>query len=288
MKCGFVALVGAPNSGKSTLINALVGDYVSIVTHKRHTTRKSILGIVCSEESQIVFVDTPGIGAPKNTFESRIEKSAYRAFRESDLVVLMIDCSKYSIENDLSILKKVPDDSIVVLNKIDRINKADLLPLVEKIYATKNSVEILMLSALKKTGIEHFIEVIKTKIPEGNWMFDEDEKTTLSLKDQASEITREMILHNFHEEVPYRIFVQTEKIEYKNKSYKIYQNLIVERSSQKIMIIGKNGESIRNIGYKSRTKLEEIWNKQVHLFLNVKIQSEWTNDKKYINMISAE
>lgn len=281
-KCGFVALVGAPNAGKSTLLNAMVGTKVSIVTHKAQTTRTQIRGVVTHEQSQIVFIDTPGIFAPKRRLDRAMVKSAWSGAGDADFVALIVDSPKGitdELDKLLLGLGKVNVPKILVLNKIDKIEREKLLELSETINARGDFQKTFMISALKGHGLHDFVGWTAKRVPLGPWHFPEDQLTDLTLALTAAEVTREKIFQRVHEEIPYNITVETERFKVqKNGDYKIDQVIYVTRDSHKMIVLGKKGQAIKGIGSDARREMCEMFDTKVHLFLFVKVRENWAND----------
>ena len=281
-KCGFVALVGAPNAGKSTLLNAMVGTKVSIVTHKAQTTRTQIRGVVTRDHAQMVFVDTPGIFAPKRRLDRAMVKSAWTGAGDADFIALIIDAPKgvtQELDRLLTGLAKIKSPKILVLNKIDKMPHEKLLELSSELNERGNFNNTFMISALKGHGVEDLLGWIGKRIPLSPWHFPEDQLTDLTLALTAAEVTREKIFNRVHEEIPYNITVETESFKVqKNGDYKINQVIYVTRDSHKMIVLGKKGQTIKTIGSDSRKDLCEMFDTKVHLFLFVKVRENWADD----------
>ncbi len=281
-RCGFIALVGAPNAGKSTLLNAMVGAKVSIVTHKAQTTRAQIRGVLNRGASQIVFIDTPGVFAPKRRLDRAMVKSAWSGAGDADFIALIIDAPKGitpEVDRLLAGLKRAGNTCLLVLNKIDKINPENLLSLSAQLNKKGNFVQTFMVSALKGHGLEDFADWAEKSIPPGPWHFPEDQITDLSLALTAAEITREKLFLRVHEEIPYNITVETERFKVqKDGAYRIDQVIYVTRDGHKKIVLGKNGQTIKAIGAEARRELCEIFETKVHLFLFVKVRQNWADD----------
>jgi len=282
-KCGFVSIIGAPNAGKSTLINYIVGAKVSIVSPKVQTTRTRVMGIINKEDTQIIFVDTPGIFTPKKRLEKAMVSSAWQGMADADFTMMLIDISKGRVNQDSwNIIDKIKSENkkvSLVLNKIDLIEKEKLLAIAQKMGDTGAFTEIFMVSALTGDGVKSLVEKIKERMPAGPWMFNEDEMSDMPMRLLAAEITREKIFLLLRDELPYASTVETEKWEqFDNGSVKISQVIYVQRDSQKSIILGKGGSMIKKIGEKSRRELEEMLEGRVHLSLFVKVRENWTDD----------
>ncbi|VAW15717.1 GTP-binding protein Era [hydrothermal vent metagenome] len=281
-RCGFIALLGAPNAGKSTLLNAVVGAKISIVTHKAQTTRSQIRGVVNRGDSQIVFIDTPGVFSPKRRLDRAMVKSAWSGAREADFAALIIDAHKGitpEVDRLLEGLKNAGNICLLVLNKIDKINPENLLSLSAQLNERGNFAKTFMVSALKGHGLEDFVEWAKKASPPGPWHFPEDQITDLSLALSAAEVTREKLFLRIHEEIPYNITVETESFKVqKDGSYRIEQVIYVTRDGHKKIVLGKGGQTIKNIGAEARRDLSEMFETKVHLFLFVKVRASWADD----------
>ncbi|MCF6326745.1 MAG: GTPase Era [Devosiaceae bacterium] len=281
-RCGFIALVGAPNAGKSTMLNALVGTKVSIVTHKAQTTRAQIRGVVIRDQAQIVFIDTPGIFAPKRRLDRAMVKSAWTGAGDADFIALIVDAHKGvtpDLDRLLVGLAKTNRPKLLVLNKIDKIPREKLLEISADLNERGDFDRTFMLSALKGNGLDDFIDWAASAIPLGPWHFPEEQLSDLSLALTAAEVTREKIFMRVHEEIPYNITVETERFKVqKNGDYKIDQVIYVTRDGHKKIVLGKNGASIKAVGSEARKDLMEMFDTKVHLFLFVKVRENWADD----------
>lgn len=278
-RCGFVSILGLPNAGKSTLVNALVGSKVSIVSKKVQTTRCRVLGIAMQDNAQIVLMDTPGIFAPKKTLEKAMVGAAWDTLDQADAVVHLVDAdTKKSIENNEIIISRLPADKpcLLVLNKTDQVKKPALLELAAAYNERFNYHATFMISALKKEGIDGISKALATYMPEGDFMFDPEQITDIPMRFMAAEITREKVFHQLHEELPYAIMVETEQWEnFENGDYRISQVIYVQRETQKAIVVGRGGSRIRELGAAARAEMEEIFGAKVHLKLFVKVQENW-------------
>ena len=281
-RCGFVALVGAPNSGKSTLTNALVGAKVSIVTHKAQTTRGPVRGIVLAGDAQVILVDTPGIFQPKRRLDRAMAQTAWNRAADADLVALVIDGARgidEKLEPILEHLPKINRPVIAVLNKVDLVKKPNLLSLTADLLALKTFDEVFMVSALTRDGVEDLKAYLAGVVPEGPWLFPEDQLSDASLRRTAAEITREKLFLRLHEELPYALTVETTEWKtLRNGSVRIEQTIFVERESQRRIVLGAKGTMIKEIGQAARTEIAEIAGLPVHLFLFVKVRERWGED----------
>ncbi|MBX9787027.1 MAG: GTPase Era [Alphaproteobacteria bacterium] len=283
-KCGFIAVIGSPNVGKSTLINALVGSKVTIVSHKVQTTRNRILGIALEGETQLILVDTPGIFEdPKRRLEKAMVKSAWDSIGDADGVMVLVDVShKNFTDTDriLSHLQKYQRKVSVVLNKIDLIQREELLSIAQH-FSRPEIDQIFMISALKKDGIQDIKNYWTKNLSEGPWLFPEDQLSDLPERLLAAEITREELFHRLHEELPYSLWVETDSWEeFKNGSVKIVQSIYVQRESQRSIVLGKGGGQIKAIGEAARKQLTYILERPVHLFLHVKVKAGWIDNPR--------
>jgi len=291
-RCGFIALVGAPNAGKSTLLNSLVGTKVSIVTHKAQTTRAQIRGVVSEGASQIVFIDTPGIFAPKRRLDRAMVEAAWTGAGDADFVALIIDAERGvtgEVEALLKGLENVKHPRVLVLNKIDLIPHEKLLGLSADLNSRLNFEATFMLSALRGHGVKDFLDWASKRIPLGPWHFPEDQLTDLTLAITAAEVTREKLFLRIHEEIPYNATVETEKFTIqKDGSYRIDQVIYVTRDTHKKIVLGAGGQTIKAIGAESRKELIEIFETPVHLFLFVKVREKWSDDPERYREMGLE
>ncbi len=276
-KCGFVAVMGLPNAGKSTLVNALVGSKVSIVTHKSQTTRQRILGIITQDNAQIILIDTPGVFKPRKSMERAMVKAAWGAIPDADIVIHLLDVStKDPLSRNKMIIEKLPENKpcFLVLNKIDKIKKDDLLKLTLSMNENFDYTATFMISALKKSGLQDVLKSAVDYLPQGPWMFDEDQTTDMPMRLMAAEIVREKIFQQLHEELPYSIAVETESWDqHENGSVTISQIIYIERDGQKGIVLGKGGARIKRIGKEARKDLEEMFDMRIHLNIFVKVHS---------------
>ncbi|OJW53924.1 MAG: GTPase Era [Alphaproteobacteria bacterium 41-28] len=291
-KCGFIAVVGAPNVGKSTLINALVGSKVTIVSPKVQTTRNRILGVALERDTQLILVDTPGIfDTPKRRLEKAMVRSAWDSLRDADGIMVMMDVSQKHFEDTEMILSRLENykkKAVLVLNKIDLIPRDNLLALAER-FSHPLIDQIFMISALKGDGVQDIKQYWSRQVPIGPWLFPEDQLSDLPLRFLAAEITREEIFNRLHEELPYSIWIETESWEeFEDGSVKISQLIYVQRESQKPIVLGKGGQQIKAIGAAARKQLIEILERPVHLFLQVKVKAGWIEDPRLYKSIGLE
>jgi len=282
MRCGFVALIGAPNAGKSTLINQLVGAKVSIVSRKVQTTRALVRGIAIKDTAQIIFVDTPGIFTPKRRLERAMVTSAWGGAGDADAVALVLDSRKGVDEEAEAIiegLKNVKQDAFLILNKVDLVERSSLLKLAEEVNARFPFKETFMVSALSGSGVPKVLERFAALMPMSHWLYPEDQVSDAPLRMLASEITREKLFERLHDELPYRSTVETDQWqERKDGSVRIEQTIFVERETQRMIVLGKGGQQIRTIGELARKEIGLELEKKVHLFLHVKVRENWSDD----------
>lgn len=280
-RCGFVAIIGAPNAGKSTLINAMVGAKVSIVSHKVQTTRVALRGIAIEGASQLVFIDTPGIFKPRRRLDRAMVEAAWGGAGDADLVLLLVDAAKRADEDLDRIMQRVGTTTaplLLALNKIDRLEKERLFEIAQGLNAQANFSATFMISALSGSGVAHLKSHLARIVPEGPWHYPEDEISDAPMRLMASEITREKIYHRLHEELPYEATVETTDWKEKKDGVRIEQTIFVTRESQKAIVVGKSGAMIKQISMESRRELSQILEKPVHLFLFVKVREGWGDD----------
>jgi GTP-binding protein Era len=282
-RCGFVALVGAPNAGKSTLLNSLVGAKVSIVTQKVQTTRARLRGIAMRGPSQLIFVDTPGIFTPKRRLERAMVAAAWMGAKDADLVVLLFDAVRTVIDPDTQLIldgfKAQQRRAVLVLNKIDLIKRERLLKLVAQFEAQGLFEHTFMISALTGDGVPDLLDHLAQAMPEGPWHYPEDQLSDLPLRLMAAETTREKLFRKLHQELPYALTVETERWQdFADGSVKIEQTIYVQRGTQKAIVLGKQGSKIKVIRSESQAELEEFLGCKVHLFLFVKVRENWIDD----------
>lgn len=281
-KSGFIALIGAPNAGKSTLVNQLVGTKVSIVTHKVQTTRALVRGIVVHDNAQIVLVDTPGIFHPRRRLDRAMVSTAWTGAKDADIVLVLIDAQS-GVNDDAEIilesLTKIKQEKILVLNKVDAVARPSLLELAAELNKRAQFSRTFMVSALNGSGCKDLLEYLCSKVPAGPWYYPEDEISDMPMRQLAAEITREKLYLRLHNELPYASTVETESWEERpDGSVKINQVIYVERDGQKKIVLGAKGETIKAIGQASRKELMQILDQKVHLFLFVKVRDNWGND----------
>jgi GTPase len=281
-RCGFVALIGAPNVGKSTLVNGLVGSKVTIVSRKVQTTRALIRGIVIEDNAQIILVDTPGIFSPKRRLDRAMVKTAWSGAHDADLVCALLDAKSGLDEDADSILSKlasVDHEKILVLNKIDLVAREKLLALAQAANERLKFANTFMISALSGDGVDDLRKALAAAVPAGPFLYPEDQMSDAPLRSLAAEITREKVFQQLHQELPYQSTVETDSwTERKDKSVRIEQTIFVEREGQRKIVLGKSGATIKSIGAEARKEIAEILGVPVHLFLFVKVRENWGDD----------
>ena len=290
--CGFVALVGAPNAGKSTLLNTLVGAKVSIVTHKAQTTRSQIRGVVATGNSQLIFIDTPGIFTASRRLDRAMVDAAWDAASGADIVALVIDAVRgLNPDNEAAIqgLENVPGPKILVINKIDRKQPEDLLALTAALNERMKFDHTFMVCAASGEGVADFIKTCHDMAPPGPWHFPEDQLSDLTQALTAAEATREKLFLRTHDEIPYNTTVETERFQVQNDgSYRIDQVVYVARDSHKKIVLGKGGQTIKTIGSEARKDLTEMFGVPVHLFLFVKVRENWAEKREHYEEMGLE
>jgi GTP-binding protein Era len=287
-RCGFIAVIGAPNAGKSTLVNALVGAKVSIVSHKVQTTRMPLRGIAIEGPSQLVFIDTPGIFAPRRRLDRAMVEAAWGGAGDADIVVLLIDAAKgvdEDVERILARLEGRRAPNILALNKVDRVKKERLLELAQACNARLPFAETFMISALTGDGVADLKAHLARSVAPGPWHYPADEVSDAPLRVMAAEITREKIYERLHDELPYQATVETTSWLEKGKAVRIEQTIFVERDSQKAIVLGHGGRTIKQLSMQARQELTAILERPVHLFLFVKVRENWGDDpERYRDM----
>ena len=281
--CGLVAVVGAPNAGKSTLVNAIVGQKVAIVSPKAQTTRTRLMGVAIAGESQILLLDTPGIFEPRRRLDRAMVAAAWGGATEADLIALVVDAETgftRRIEPMLDRIAERREPKILILNKVDLVRKEALLELVTQFSERLSFEEIYMVSAATGDGVADLKQALAARVPEGPWHFPEDQVSDATDRMLAAEVTREQLYLQLHAELPYESAIETEKFEErKDGSAVIHQQILVARDSQKAIVLGKGGTRIRAIGEAARKELSELLQRKVHLFLHVKVNPKWEEDR---------
>jgi GTP-binding protein Era len=291
-RCGFIALIGAPNAGKSTLTNALTGSKVAIVTPKVQTTRSLVRGIAIEGSAQLVFVDTPGIFAPRRRLDRAMVTTAWSGAHDADMVALLIDAKKGLDDEAEAILGKLGEISqpkILILNKVDLVEKPKLLALTQTLNARAKFEATFMVSALSGDGVSDMRAWLAAHVPAGPWHYPEDEVSDAPLRQLAAEITREQLYLKLHQELPYQSTVETETwTERPDGSVRIEQTIYVERESQRKIVLGKGGQTIKAIGAAARKEIAQAIGQPVHLFLFVKVREDWGDDPERYRQMGLE
>ncbi|MFC3050768.1 GTPase Era [Kordiimonas pumila] len=282
-RCGFVALIGAPNAGKSTLLNSLVGAKVAIVTHKVQTTRTRITGIAMHGKTQLIFIDTPGIFEPKRRLDRAMVSAAWKGSEDAETTVFLVDSKRGvtdEVEHIIDGLKNAKRKAILALNKIDGLRRDTLLALTQKLNETGVFTDIFMISALNGDGVTDLKAFLSAKAPSGPWMYPDDQISDITMRVLAAEITREKVYLRLHDELPYATTVETEKWEERaDGSVRIEQVIHVERETQKGIVIGKAGSMLKTLGKMAREEMEQEFDRRVHLFLHVRTTERWADDR---------
>ncbi|MEP5939211.1 MAG: GTPase Era [Erythrobacter sp.] len=295
-KCGVVAIIGAPNAGKSTLVNQLVGQKVAITSAKAQTTRSRMLGIALHEgekpDTQMILVDTPGIFAPKRRLDRAMVSAAWEGADSADALVLLVDPIKqrrHELEPLIEALAKRPERKILVLNKVDRAKKEPLLALADELTAKIDFCEVFFISALTGDGVAEMKNALAEMMPEGVWHYPEDQVSDASERLLACEITREQLYQQLHDELPYNAAVRPESYTQRpDGSVEVRQQIVIERDSQKPIVLGKGGQRIKAIGEAARTELAEVLGQKVHLFLHVKVDENWSENREVFEEIGLD
>jgi GTP-binding protein Era len=282
-KCGFVAIVGAPNAGKSTLVNALVGQKVAIVSPKAQTTRTRMMGVAMEGESQIMLVDTPGIFAPRRRLDRAMVAAAWNGAQDADLIAFVLDAKtglNAKIAELVKTLAERREPKLLILNKVDITAKESLLDLAMQLQEALKPEAIFMISASTGDGVADLKHALAERMPEGPWHFPEDQVSDATDRMLAAEVTREQIYLQLHAELPYASAVETEKYEErKDGSVAIHQQILVGRDTQKAIVLGKRGARLKEIGTKAREEISNLLGRKVHLFLHVKVSEKWEEDR---------
>ena len=304
-RAGFIAVVGAPNAGKSTFVNKMVGAKVAIVTPKVQTTRNRILGIAMHGQSQLIFIDTPGIFSARANFEKAMVQSAFASINDAEVIALIVDAYKGLCDNTKLVMEAISQSNaqkIVVLNKVDKVDKADLLHLAQQIFDSGLFSECFMISAMKGDGVLDVKQWLANALPQDEWHYPEDQLTDVPLRQWAAEVTRESLFYRLKEELPYSITVETEAWE-ENRKYiagakgekphredylTIKQVIHVQNDNQKKIILGKGGAMLKEIGMAARPRIEAFVERKVHLALFVKVSERWKEEQHFYNSIGLD
>ncbi|MCB1518556.1 MAG: GTPase Era [Hyphomicrobiaceae bacterium] len=291
-RCGFVALVGAPNAGKSTLLNALVGAKVSIVTRKAQTTRAQIRGVLTRDADQAIFIDTPGVFQPKRRLDRAMVNSAWTGAGDADVVSFIVDAAKglsAEVESIVEGLARISAPIVLVLNKVDKSDREKLMELAKSLNDRVPFARTFMLSALNGDGVNDFLDWVLAHLPPGPWHFPEDQISDMSLAITAAEVTREKLFERVHDEIPYNSTVEVEQFEVqKDGSYRIQEVVYVTRDTHKKIVLGQGGQTIKAIGAAARKELMDLFETKVHLFLFVKVRAKWADDPERYEQMGLE
>ena len=291
-RCGLVAVVGAPNAGKSTLVNALVGQKVAIVSPKAQTTRARLMGVAIEGEAQLLLVDTPGIFAPRRRLDRAMVAAAWGGTEGADLIALVVDAKAgltARIETLVDQVKQRSEPKLLVLNKVDVTAKESLLELATALNERLVPEAIFMVSATTGDGVIDLKRALAERMPEGPWHFPEDQVSDITDRMLAAEVTREQLYHQLHAELPYDSAVETEKYEERRDgSVAVHQQILVARESQRAIVLGKRGARLKEIGSRARAELSELLGQKVHLFLHVKVKPDWEEDRSLYRDIGLE
>ena len=291
-RCGVISLLGEPNVGKSTLVNQITGSKVSIVTHKAQTTRTRVRGIKVIDNAQLILVDTPGVFSPRRRLDRAMISAAWGGFTEANIILFILDVTRGLTDGGKAILQSVVDKGqiassvILLLNKIDKINRKELLGLSEIVNAYFNFSMTFMISAEKGSGINDLVRCLVTNVPVSPWLYPEDQIADFPVKIFAAEVTREKLLLRLHQEIPYQLTVEPDLwIEMPDNSVKIHQLIYVTNKRHKGMVLGKNGDVIKAVSIASRKELKDSMNREIHLFLQVKVRNNWFNEPQRFSNI---
>ena len=291
-RCGLIAVLGAPNAGKSTLVNALVGQKVAAVSAKAQTTRARLLGIALNGPAQLILADTPGLFAPRRRLDRAMVNAAWEGASEADAVLLVVDAARKKRDDLIPILETLkarPEKKLLALNKVDLVAKEPLLALAEELHAAGDFSEVFFISALSGDGVEQLKHSLSAMVPEGPWHFPEDQVSNASERLLAAEITREQLYRQLHDELPYDSAVRPESYTHrKDGSVEIHQQIVIARDSQKPIVLGKRGARIKAIGEAARTELAALLGTKVHLFLHVKVDEQWAESREIYEEIGLD
>ena len=282
-RCGFVALIGAPNTGKSTLLNRVIGAKISIVSPKAQTTRRRVLGIVADNKAQMIFVDTPGIFAPRKRLDRAMVSAAWRGAEDADLIVLLVDATRKNLDEPsraiVDSLKRDGRRAILAINKVDAVKRPQLLRLADVLYAEGIFDEVFMISAETGDGVADLLKGIARRLPEGPWHYPADQISDMPMRDIAAEITREQLFRQLHDELPYALTVEQESWEdFADGSLRVGQQIMVARESQRAIVLGEKGRRIKAVREAAQKEIGELTGRKVHLFLHVKLAENWQDD----------
>jgi len=292
-RCGFVALIGAPNVGKSTLLNRLIGAKISIVSAKVQTTRRRVLGILVERTAQIILVDTPGIFAPRRRLDRAMVHTAWRSAADADLIVLLVDATRKRLDDDtrniVEELKREGRRAMAALNKVDAVKRQKLLGLAQDLFSTGVFDEIFMISAETGDGVDDLVKALAVRLPEGPWHYPADQVSDMPMREIAAEITREQLFHQLHAELPYALTVEQESWEdFADGSLRIGQQIIVAREGQRAIVLGERGQRIKAVREAAQAEISILTGRKVHLFLHVKFRENWQDDPERYRAMGLE
>jgi GTP-binding protein Era len=295
-RAGFAAIIGAPNAGESTLVNQLVGTKITIVTHKVQTTRFPVRGVMMHGNSQVVLVDTPGIFAPRRRLDRAMVKSAWEGAGDADAIVHLIDARHWTGQGDraedeaiIDRLKLIGAKAILAINKIDLVERSLLLGATKALFDTGVYSDVLMVSGLNGDGVDQLADLLASRMPEGPYLFPEDQAADMPSRLIAAEVTREKLMLRLHQEIPYQLTVETENwTQHDDGAVRIDQMIHVSRDGHKSIVLGKGGQTIRDIGMAARKELTEILGRPVHLFLRVKVSERWQENRERFSAIGLD
>jgi GTP-binding protein Era len=282
-RCGFVAIIGAPNVGKSTLLNRLVGARLSIVSPKVQTTRRRVLGILVEGDTQMIFLDTPGIFAPRRRLDRAMVRTAWQSAGDADLIVLLVDATRARPDADtqaiIEELRRAGRRAILALNKVDAVKREKLLALTQRLFDQGIFDEVFMISAETGDGVEDLMKTLAARVPEGPWHYPPDQISDMPMREIAAEITREQLFRQLRDELPYALTVEPETWEeFADDSLRISQEIFVERAGQKSIVLGEGGKRIKAVRVAAQQEIEAFTGRRVHLFLHVKVRGNWQED----------
>jgi GTP-binding protein Era len=282
-RCGFVALIGAPNVGKSTLLNRLIGAKISIVSAKVQTTRRRVLGILAEGAAQLIFVDTPGIFSPRRRLDRAMVHTAWRSAEDADLVVLLVDATRKRLDDDtrniVESLKREGRRAILAINKVDAVKRAKLLGVAQSLFDLGIFDEVFMISAETGDGVDDLVKSLAARLPEGPWHYPADQISDMPMREIAAEITREQLFRQLHAELPYALTVEQESWEdFTDGSLRVGQQIIVAREGQRAIVLGEGGQRIKAVREAAQAEIATLTGRKVHLFLHVKFRENWQDD----------
>ena len=292
-RCGFVALIGAPNVGKSTLLNRLIGAKISIVSAKVQTTRRRVLGILVEGPAQMIFIDTPGIFAPRKRLDRAMVHAAWRSAEDADLIVLLVDATRKRLDDDtrniVESLKREGRRAILAINKVDAVKRARLLGLAQSLFDMGIFDAVFMISAETGDGVDDLVKALAARLPEGPWHYPADQISDMPMREIAAEITREQLFRQLHAELPYALTVEQESWEdFADGSLRVGQQIIVAREGQRAIVLGERGQRIKAVREAAQAEISALTGRKVHLFLHVKFRENWQDDPERYRAMGLE